>query len=374
MPASAEQLFSSLPSGISTPPGQPSAWVFSPEFKQLRRSIKQAGLLDPNPFYYAWRIPITLGLFALGVWLLLLVESLAGQLLLAVYFAVVFNQVSFFVHDAGHQQVCRRQWKNGMIGTFTANLLLGMSYAWWCHNHNRHHKYPNQPHLDPDINIPVLAFWPGQARARRGLARAIVKYQHYLFFPLMMLGSVSKRRGVILFLKRMRFKYRWLEITLVVVHYVVYFAFVFSVMSPGRALGFVAVHQLLYGLFLTTAFAPNHKGRPIVENKPDLDFLHYQVLTARNLISNRAVDFWYGGINYQIEHHLFPRIPRSRLRQARSIIRPFCKRNGFTYYETGVIQTYRDILIHMRDASLPLRTKGARTVPHSAGTAKSVRS
>ena len=329
---------------------------FSEDFALLRRLVRADGLLAPDPLYYCYKIPCAVALLVIGAWLLPRTDSFGWQMALAAYFAVVFTQMSFFVHDAGHQQISRKRWVNGLIGTLTANLLLGMSYSWWCYSHNRHHKNPNQPDLDPDIDIPVLAFYRDQISQRYGLARFIVKYQHILFFPLMSLGAISKRRGAILFLARMRFQYRWAEIALVVVHYAVYFTFVSAFLGLERGAVFIAVHQLLYGLYMTTCFAPNHKGRPIVDVKEPQDYLYHQTVTSRNLISYRFVDYWYAGLNYQIEHHLFPRIPRSRLRRARALIRPFCKERAIPYYETGFLRTYWEILQYMADASRPLRS------------------
>lgn len=78
-----------------------------------------------------------------------------------------------------------------------------------------------------------------------------------------------------------------------------------------QALVFVLIHKAATGMYLGLVFAPNHKGMLITEHDNDMDFLHRQVLTARNVYANPFVDAWYGGLNYQIEHHLFPSMPRS---------------------------------------------------------------
>ena len=81
---------------------------------------------------------------------------------------------------------------------------------------------------------------------------------------------------------------------------------------PVQALVFIAVHQGLLGLYLGSVFAPNHKGMPILSKDDDSDFLRRQVLTARNVRGGRLTDLLLGGLNYQIEHHLFPSMPRPR--------------------------------------------------------------
>jgi hypothetical protein len=81
------------------------------------------------------------------------------------------------------------------------------------------------------------------------------------------------------------------------------------VLSPLQALVFVVVHQGLFGLYLGCSFAPNHKGMPTLSDADQLDFLRRQVPTSRNVAGSRLVDWGLGGLNYQIEHHLFPNMP-----------------------------------------------------------------
>jgi hypothetical protein len=153
------------------------------------------------------------------------------------------------------------------------NLMIGLSLGWWTGKHNRHHAYPNQEGKDPDIAIPVLAFSAEQAGGRRGVARLVARYQAYLFFPMLLLEAVSMHaistRAVLKGPLR-----RWrLEGLLLLVHMAGYLTAVFLVLSWPRALAFLAVQQGLFGLYLGCAFAPNHKGMPVLSEKDNLDFL-----------------------------------------------------------------------------------------------------
>jgi fatty acid desaturase len=94
---------------------------------------------------------------------------------------------------------------------------------------------------------------------------------------------------------------------------------------------------------------------PILEPEDELDFFRRQVITARNVYSNAFYDFWYGGLNYQIEHHLFPNLPRNKLREAQQIVRAFCAEHGVAYYETGMLRSYREVLVALHTSSAPLR-------------------
>jgi fatty acid desaturase len=110
---------------------------------------------------------------------------------------------------------------------------------------------------------------------------------------------------------------------------------------------------------MASVFAPNHKGMLVVGRDEVMDFLRLQVLTARNVRAHPITDFWYGGLNYQVEHHLFPSMARNQLRQAQVIIRKFCNDQQITYYETGMFNSYVEILDYLHVVSAPLRQRPA---------------
>ncbi|MFB9198728.1 acyl-CoA desaturase [Actinomadura verrucosospora] len=128
----------------------------------------------------------------------------------------------------------------------------------------------------------------------------------------------------------------------------------FWVLAPARAVGFL-LQQGLFGLYLGCSFAPNHKGMPIFGRDHGSDFLRRQVLTARNIRGGRINDFVLGGLNYQIEHHLFPSMPRPNLRRAQALVRAFCARNDIAYRETTLTGSYADVMRHLHAVGGPLR-------------------
>jgi fatty acid desaturase len=134
-----------------------------------------------------------------------------------------------------------------------------------------------------------------------------------------------------------------IEGTLILIGFFLYFSLLFSQLGFWKGLLFISIHQAFFGLFLGSVFVSNHTGMPILEKEEQMDFLHRQVLTARNIIPNPLIDFWYGGLNYQIEHHLFPKMPRNKLKEARLIVKSFCEMHSIAYAETTFSETYRDI-------------------------------
>jgi fatty acid desaturase len=129
---------------------------------------------------------------------------------------------------------------------------------------------------------------------------------------------------------------------------------------------FALVHHALTGLYMATIFAPNHKGMPLAPRSPMAsEFLREQVLTSRNIRGNRFIDLVYGGLNYQIEHHLFPSMPRNNLRRARSIVQAYCARHGVAYHETGLQESWREIVAHFGRVSRALTSSDERVGLHT---------
>jgi fatty acid desaturase len=151
-------------------------------------------------------------------------------------------------------------------------------------------------------------------------------------------------------------KRRALETVLLYSHFILYLAAVFLLLSPGLAIAFILVHQGLFGLYLGSTFAPNHKGMPTLTAEDELDYLRRQVLTSRNITGGRWLDVLYGGLNYQIEHHLFPNMPSPNLRKSRPIIEGYCREIGVPYVATGLVDSYAQALRHLHAAGAPLRS------------------
>lgn len=107
---------------------------------------------------------------------------------------------------------------------------------------------------------------------------------------------------------------------------------------------FFVVNHGVTGLYMGSVFAPNHKGMPVLEKDELMGFMRQQIITTRNLKPHPITDFVYGGLNYHIEHHLFPNMPRNNLKKARVVVREFCRTHSLPYYETSVLQSQREIL------------------------------
>lgn len=328
------------------------------DYADLKRLVTQAGLLDKQLGYYVWNTATRLALLGASLTFLFIVDNVWLQLLNAALLSFAFTQIGFLVHDAGHRQIFDRAASNDLFGLAT-NLLLGFSRSWWVDTHNEHHVNPNDLDLDPHTALPVFAFSEEQARSKRGVPRLLVGYQSFYFVPVLLLEGIGVRLASVQYLLRGDGKDRPAEAALMALHFVLYFSLLFYVLSLWQAVTFFAVHQALLGLYMGLVFAPNHKGMPLLDAESQLDFLRRQVLTSRDVSAHPVTDFLYGGLNYQIEHHLFPSMPRNKLREAQTIVRAFCEGRSIPYRESSVLQSNKEIFQYLHLVSAPLRDSRA---------------
>ncbi|HET9894178.1 MAG TPA: acyl-CoA desaturase [Streptosporangiaceae bacterium] len=325
----------------------PAASSRGSDYSQLSRLIRQAGLMERRPGHCAWLITVTILLLAAGWAGFVLVGDSWWQLAVAAFLAIMFTQIGFLGHEAGHKQISRSRRASDVIGLLLGNLGIGLSYGWWVSKHNRHHAHPNTEGADPDLEIGVLAFTAHKAADSRGLPRFLFRYQAYLFFLLLFAEAVSLHVSSIRELARRSAKNRLAESALLCANLAGYLAVVFVVLPPVKAVVFIGVQQGLFGLYLGVSFAPNHKGMPILVETDQSDFLRRQVLTSRNVNGGWLTDLALGGLNYQIEHHLFPSMPRANLRRAQPIVRDYCRQRSLLYSQTSFISSYAQVLSHL---------------------------
>jgi fatty acid desaturase len=332
-----------------TPPGTKGS-----DFSPLLREIKAAGLLQRRTAAYAMAIGINLALMVLTWTAIAAVGASWWVVLLALPLGILTTRAAFFGHDAGHQQIASSRKQHDWIGMLHGNVVLGMSYAWWNDKHNRHHANPNHTDKDPDVGEGVFVWTLQQAEGRKGLEGWLTRNQARVFFPLLTLEGFNLKVSSIRFLLARRHTRR-LELGLMAAHVVLYLTALFLIMSPAQALVFALVHHMVFGLHLGSVFAPNHKGMEMPDDDSNWGHLEKQVLTSRNVDGGLVTDWMMGGLNYQIEHHLFPSMPRANLRFAQPIVRLYCERIGMPYISTGLIDSYRLGLRHLHDVGAELR-------------------
>jgi fatty acid desaturase len=320
-------------------------------FHALASQVRAMGLLDRRLGYYRVKITLTIVAFFAGWALFVTLGNSWMSLAVAPLLGMMFTQMGFIGHDAGHNQVFGTRRRNRALGLTVGNALIGLSFGWWVPKHNAHHAHPNEVGRDPDIGegpAPPAPDAPGKDPG--AVASWLARWQAPLFFPLMLLRSGGMHVLGIQRLVRRRDHAAAAEASLLLLHAAVYLTVVLWVLSPLKALAFIALQQAVFSVYLGISFAPNHKGMPIIESATAAGFARRQVVTARNIGGGRFTTFMLGGLNYQIEHHLFPSMPRPNLRLVQGLVRDFCAATDLGYSEESFAGSFRQIIQHLSDA------------------------
>ena len=322
-------------------------------YAELTRIVTKAGLLERQPFFYVCTFVVDTVLL-LGVLAALVVaEYLWQDLLVATLLALVFLRWAGNLHDAAHRQIFTRPFPNDIVGLIAASIA-GTSFSWWFQGHNRHHRYPNDEELDPDANVPVLAFSKDQASTKKGIKRLIVAHQAWLIFPLRTLVVFVLKISTINFLRRKQARYKKVEILGFCVHHAVYFFGLGLLLGPLDTLVFVLINYMVLGVVFATIFAPGHKGMTMLQNSASYSFLVRQTITTRNTKVGAVLEFFSLGVAQQIEHHLFPSMPRNNLSKARPFFQAFCNKYNLPYQRTSFWQAQQETFAQLKDVSKSL--------------------
>ena len=321
---------------------------------ELLRAVKDAGLLKRTRGFYIVLLSVlaltTAGIVTGGV----VLGETWFQLLIAGGLGIVFAQFAFFAHEASHGQVFASQRRNRRASLWVGTGVAGVSASWWLNKHSRHHANPNKIGRDPDIDMAPLAFDTEAAHRKRGLWAAITRHQGWLFFPLLTLEGLNLHVQSIRSVFRRNSRASWLERIVLVARLTLYPAAVLLLLGPAVGVAFLGVQLAVFGVYMGMSFAPNHKGMPVISADSKLDFLRKQVLTSRN-IRGRAMTLLMGGLNHQIEHHLFPTMPRPHLRRAAAMVRRRCEELRIPYHETSAPRSYAQVVSYLNKVGLHAR-------------------
>ena len=331
-------------------------------FAQVLELVRNAGLLEKRPSFYIIRL-VVISLIASALWVGTGFIAWAtaqntwwivAGFGLAALLGIMSAQYGFIAHEASHRQIFRNNKLNDWTGLILANLFAGLSYGFWLRKHNKHHQSPNQIGEDPDIAIRVLSFTTESKESKKGLERWFSDRQGYLFPFLLLFTGFDLLLDSLAGLRRTDrlLRVRLLEFSLMVIRQSFPYVVMAIMFGPLWAIALWFVMMMTFGFFMGAAFAPNHKGMPLVEKDSKLDFFTRQVLTSRNIKGSWLKDNLMGGLNYQVEHHLFPAMARPFLRRAHAIVAEYCRKNDVTMVEMNLLASYVVIMKHLNKVGL----------------------
>jgi len=316
-------------------------------------TIREAGLLRRRRGFYIVTFSVITVLMA-GAWVgVALLHDTWYTLILAAVMGILFTQYAFLAHEASHRQVFESGKANDFAGRVLADLFVGISYSWWMAKHSRHHANPNTVAKDPDIEPDFIVFQKEHAAQVSGFGAIFMRRQGWLFFPALLLEGLNLHiHAFKTVFSPGKVDKRAVEIVLLLVRNLGFLTAVFLTMPLGMAFAFVGVQLAIFGLYMGASFAPNHKGMPLLPRDSKVDFLRRQVLTSRNIKGGWEMNIFMGGLNYQIEHHLFPSMPRPSLKRAREIVKEYCEAKDILYTEARLTESYRIVIAYLNRVGL----------------------
>jgi fatty acid desaturase len=324
-------------------------------YSQVSQTVREAGLMRRARWFYAVvGAALVVGLGGIVTGFILLGDSWF-QLLMAAALGILFTQVAFLAHEAAHRQILASGPQNDRLARILAGIV-GMSYSWWDSKHSRHHANPNRVRRDPDIAVDTISFLEEDAVEARGLRRLITRRQGWLFFPLLTFEGLNLHfHSVRHLVGREPVKGRWTEIGIIALRFGILLVPLFLLLPLGMAFAFLGVMLAVFGVYMGASFAPNHKGMPIVAHDAKLDFFTKQVRTSRNIRGGWWATWLMGGLNHQVEHHLFPSMARPHLSHAREIVRDYCRSHDIPYTEASLVQSYAIVIEYLNRVGLAAR-------------------
>lgn len=359
---------------------------FEKGYRDLRAKMVMMGLFKSNKLFYAYKCTFNMLMWAGAVAMVMTSESTLVHVASALFMGLFFQQCGWLAHDFLHHQVFRKRKYGDLGGLFWGNLMQGYSVQWWKNKHNGHHAVPNLHSTsavsqdgDPDIDtMPVLAWSLKQAQSFRELqedgkdsrfVKFFIRNQAVLYFPILLLarlswlnesfkiayglGAVTENAALEMKLKGLQ--YPILEKLGIALHYTWMVAYCsgFGRFSAPYAVMLFLIATCSCGQFLAIVFGLGHNGMATYDAETRPDFWKLQVTTTRNVIGGHGfpqffVDWFCGGLQYQVDHHLFPTLPRDKLPKAHKLVESFCKEWGVQYHEADLVDGTMEVLRHLQ--------------------------
>jgi len=324
------------------------------ELSSLRAELRDAGVFEHRELRSWLKLAVMTtalagSLYGISQW------GVLGALLLVPVAAVLSTSIAMCGHEGSHRSFSASPLRNAMLTYVAFPLFSGLGALYWRNKHDRlHHGHPNVEGLDPDIRpFPFVSSKGDHERCNRGEQWFQRTMQRWAFWPMSMLMAIGMRRASIVYaaqyVREKGIDRAWLlEVTCMTLHYVLWILVPILIWGPFAALAIYGSLWGLVGIFLALVFAPAHIGLPIV-NDQHRDWLH-QLETTRDLELPKVVSIFFIGLDYQAEHHLFPKIPHHNLPLAAKITREWCARTGTVYKSEPYLHALVDAAGFIRDA------------------------
>jgi fatty acid desaturase len=325
-----------------------------PELGGLRGELREAGVFEHCEPRSVLKLVVLLagaaaclvGMNLLGAWSAWFLIPVCG---------VLCTSVAMLGHEGSHRSFSASPVRNAVLTYFAFPLFSGLSHLYWRNKHDRlHHGHPNVEGVDPDIKpFPFVSSRRDHEHCGDGERWFQRNFQRWLFWPMSTLMAIGMRRSSVLFVARYPREHgvtrAWvLEVACLVTHYAAWLVIPSLIWGPLIGIGVYTLVWAIVGVSLALVFSPAHIGLPIMAEQ-NHDWLH-QIETTRNLALPGAISFLFIGLDYQVEHHLFPKIPHQHLPRAAKITAAWCARHGLRHQTAPYLSALADSARFIADA------------------------
>mmetsp|Transcript_12183 Transcript_12183/g.27050 ORF Transcript_12183/g.27050 Transcript_12183/m.27050 type:complete len:503 (-) Transcript_12183:113-1621(-) len=347
------------------------------EYRSLRRKLWDEGYFKADPTFYARRHLVWLSLFiaAMSVAMRhpssLAVAAFGGFLL-----GLAWQQVAFIGHDAGHYGVTEPTKGGGLnwLSWFTTSVMFGISTSMWNEEHSMHHAITLRPREDPQFDY--LPIWlistkeldvgdkaksnllPGGARLSL-LSRLLISVQHFTFLPLcVFIGRFNLHIiSVVYALKRLPSVASVMDLVGMAIYFAMEYAFVVQLPTTATRVVFALAANWVAGILHVQLMLSHLATETFTEEEERAEgWAEFQLRTSRNIECKWYENWFHGGLEYQIEHHLFPQLPRHNLDKVKPMVEAFAKKHGIVYRSVPFTTALAEILTNFRSLAKDIVT------------------
>jgi delta8-fatty-acid desaturase len=354
--------------------GRLSDYTVSPasaDFRRLLAQLSSAGLFErvgPMPKVQLAAMSV---LFSVALYCTLACASTGAHLFAGGLIGFIWIQSGWIGHDSGHHELTTHPALNRLIQIITGNCLTGLGIAWWKYNHNTHHIACNSLDHDPDLqHLPLFAvstklfnnIWSicyERTLAFDAISKFFVSYQHWTYYPVMGFARINLMvQSIVFLITHKKVQQRWLEVAGVTAFWIWYPLLISTLPSWWERVAFVLIGFFVTGL-QHVQFTLNHFSAEVYLGPPKgNDWFERQTAGTLDIKCPPWMDWFHGGLQFQVEHHLFPRLPRQHYRMVAPFVRDLCKKHGLhygaaTFWEANVmtVRTLRAAAMQARQAT-----------------------
>lgn len=329
-------------------------------FKRLHDEFAGMGFFKSSMEWYSKKIAVVLLLLFCSAWLIVHAEvvTLWRAFLAGLFLGVAFQQCGFLMHDLMHNDMTHNRNIDRWVGVFFGSLCLGISAHWWRDEHFIHHAFTNTVKDGESVDIQMqeevwaqnpLLFSIFRNRGHwtlNWIQTQLIKFQHILFIPLCVVFGRLAITANAIFLER-----RWYEVLSLVSHnlFIGYFMYVY-IPTWRLKLAFWGTAALYEGI-LHVQLLLSHYVKPWFQADDlliSIDWYRAQVVSNLNIKNPVWWDWFHGGLNFHVEHHLYPNMPRHRFREASVRVRQVCQEVGVVYDECTFTEALFRALKHLK--------------------------